>query len=257
LLALVAVTERRTPAEIARTYDVICGKLVKKAPAIYADFLALGGKLKWLSDGEDGIAAEAELTYKDQTIKYRYTLEMAKRAGVVKADSGWVKRPGNMLRSKVYSNAIPMLEPSIVAGYQDDDDQPAIPTAPVFASAPTAEAPAPEPKKKEKKKPADVVVEAEVVAAPVETLTPAATTEPEPAPAETPKPAQVDSIDGKITVATINTLVDALGNDNIPKVLEWLKAKGWITSSIADLRPSRAQEILTKLDSFKKAVGIA
>lgn len=124
-LAIVCMAERKSPVEIIRNYDIVMGKLRKKAIAAFADFRGRGGKVKWLAMGDDGKAAEGEFAFEGQTLKVRFTIEDAKRQGVVKAGSAWEKTPGNMLRARCLSNAIGMLCPEVFAG--DDGESEAAP----------------------------------------------------------------------------------------------------------------------------------
>ena len=116
VLALACMTEQKTPFQILRTYDIVDDKLRKKALACYAEFRGKGGKCKWLKTGDEGNEAIGEFAFEGQTQTVRFTLDDARKQNLVRPNSNWVKTQGNMLRSRVLTNAIGMLCPEIVAG---------------------------------------------------------------------------------------------------------------------------------------------
>lgn len=144
-LMLICMSERKSPTEILRNFDIVEGKLRKKALAILAEFRQRGGKHKWLADGSDGQTAEIELTFEGQTIRSRFTMDDAKRANAsFKPGSAWVKTPGNMLRARAASNGVAMLCPEVVAGSEEEAENTPAPAAPLDLS-PRNVTPAPAP----------------------------------------------------------------------------------------------------------------
>lgn len=127
VVALTCVTEGLSPAEFARIYHVVGGKMVKRAEAAFADFRARGGRLRWTEDGSDGKAAAAVFTFDGKEVPFRYSMEDATRAGLVKAGSGWTTRPANMLRAAVIRNGVRMVAPEVFGGEYEDDGAPYIP----------------------------------------------------------------------------------------------------------------------------------
>jgi hypothetical protein len=125
-LALACLAERKSPTELLRTYDIIGGKLRKKALAALAEFRSRGGKHKWLATGDDGKSAKCAFTFEGNTVEVSYTIDDARKAGLIRGGSGWEKNPGNMLRARVISNGLGMICPEIFAG-SDDGDEPATP----------------------------------------------------------------------------------------------------------------------------------
>lgn len=239
VLALACMTERRTPFDMIRTYDIVDGKLRKKALACLAEFRSRGGKHKWIKTGDDGIAAEAEFTFEGSTHVVTFTIAQAKLQGLVREKSNWIKTPGNMLRSRVISNAIGMLCPEIVAGMTDSDDQSEAPEAKPLFRVPKTETeaakPAPEPA---------INVDSEIV--------------PTPAPAATPEPEKkpelfvitADPATGRLTPESVDALQTAIGEPNALAALTWLKNRQWITGNLSELSVQRAQKILNKVDAF-------
>ena len=254
VLAMICMTERKSPVEIMRRFDIIGGKLRTKALASYADFRAKGGKVKWLKTGDDGKEAKAEFTFEGQTITVGFTIDQAIQGGaIIKPGSNWVKTPGNMLRARCLSNAIAMLAPEIFAGSDDSevDDSPApeiklaIPTTepkPIEAvvvdavvvkeSAPVVPAPAPSP------------VNATPQAVPSFTAPVAAPTESNPATASSGLP---DEMVGRLEAAIGAQAVEAG---------KWLVKEGWLKAGegLAQLSETRANRILKQTASFMRAV---
>ena len=132
-IALICVSEGISLTTYLRTYDLIGGKPRKKAMAAAAEFRSKGGKIKWVATGDDGKKAVAELTFENQTVTVAYSIEDARKQGLIKGGSAWEKTPGNMLRARVLSNGIGMLAPEIFAG--DDSDSEV--SAPALNLAPT------------------------------------------------------------------------------------------------------------------------
>lgn len=125
MMAMTCLTEKKTPIELARVYYIIDNKLSMRADAMLAEFRKAGGRQKWLTTGDDGIAARAAFIFENETIEIGYTIEEAKRALLVKSDkpnSNWVKDPGSMLRARTVSRAVRMLAPEIVAGYYTPEE---------------------------------------------------------------------------------------------------------------------------------------
>lgn len=116
VLALACMLKRQDPFEIDSRYHRVNGRLSLKADVMLADFRKAGGKFKWIKTGDDGQEAAIELTFDGNTITSRFTIEDAKRAGLLKAGGNWEKTPGNMLRARATSNGIRMVAPEVSAG---------------------------------------------------------------------------------------------------------------------------------------------
>jgi hypothetical protein len=143
-LALVCLSENKTPTELLRTFDIVEGKLRKKALAALAEFNSIGGKHRWISTGQgtlnDDLAAELELELAGNKITSRFSIGDAKRGGAkLKTANGhdtvWAKTPSNMLRARCISNGVAMLAPSIFAGDIDEPHEPAALNLSPIASA--------------------------------------------------------------------------------------------------------------------------
>ncbi|MCP4638870.1 MAG: hypothetical protein GY851_00480 [bacterium] len=116
VIALACLSEQKSPLEIIGTYHIIGGRLHKRADAMLADYRAAGGKVIWLNVGDDGEKAEAKFECDGNALTLQYTIEDAKRAGLVKPKSNWQKDPGSMLRARLVTKACRMLMPHVAIG---------------------------------------------------------------------------------------------------------------------------------------------
>jgi len=114
ILALQCLAERKTPLDMARTYHIIEGKLSKRSDAILADYRKAGGKVKWIKF--DDKEARAIFSFEDNEIEVYYTINDARKAGLIKPRSGWETHPADMLRSRLISKTVRMLAPETIAG---------------------------------------------------------------------------------------------------------------------------------------------
>lgn len=256
VLAAICFAERKSPTQILRSYDIVDGKLRKKSLAALADFREQGGRHKWLATGDDGIMAEIELTLEGNTIKSRFTIEDAKRQGLVRDKSNWIKSPGNMLRARAVSNGVAMLAPEIFAGDTHDDEQ-SVPAPKPLLPAVTQRI------EVQTGKPAESQA-IEVSASRVEEKPVA------PAPIPTPEPAARPSIKipevvaalnskGHLTTETLIALHCAITDAHAARALEWLIAKGKLEAgkNLENISPAIAQRILDNPPAFLKAIGAA
>jgi hypothetical protein len=128
-LAMICYTNNMTPDEVMARYDIIDGKLRKKATACLADFRKKGGKHKWIDDGMDGLKATCQFVFEGEQLTVTFRIEDAQRQGLVRPNSNWIKTPGNMLRARVTTLGVTMLAPEIVSsGLVDGDEEPMTPT---------------------------------------------------------------------------------------------------------------------------------
>ncbi len=270
VLAMICVAENKSPVEITRTYHIVEGKLSKKALAQLAEFRAKGGKHRWLRSGDEPAAneadrkAEGEFTFEGVTVKYGYSLADAKTECVLRPNSRWTKRPGNMLRARCITNALGMLCPEIVAG-EDNDGGAAMDIAPAPSldlkvakpEAVTVEAeivhpkagdpgfkPAIVPKSEDKD---DVKELAKVGLAPVQ---------PAEKPVSTPAKFTAAADASGLTNEALAALTTAVGDTKLKAVVAWLLAATWVkptTSGEGDLSTlsvARAQKIIDNPAGF-------
>jgi hypothetical protein len=267
VLAMVCLAEQKSPTEICRTYDIVDGKLRKKALAAYADFRLKGGKCKWIKTGfepvknEDEREAVGEFTFEGSVMTVAFSIAQARQAGAnFKPGSNWSKTPGNMLRARVISNALGMLCPEIFAGSDEEMEtdrrevsldlgvtKPAPPvTVEVHAEvkpstvteadfAPVQKTAAPPPK-------------AEPVATVATAHAPQPTAAATPATAAAPNNAEL--------IEKVEAILLKAGGTAVEDALAWFQKHEWIPKggTVADIRADRLQRILAGAEAFLRSI---
>lgn len=113
-LCLLAQAEGQHPAIAFRDYSIIQGKPAKKAEAMQRDFMASGGKIKWIELSDT--CAKAEFSHPSGgTLVIDWTMERAKAAGIGGKDM-WRKYPRQMLRSRTISEGVRSVCPMATSG---------------------------------------------------------------------------------------------------------------------------------------------
>jgi len=122
-LVLMAMSEGLPITEMKRRYHIIGGTdLSMRADYMLAEFRRRGGWYQWIDQGDDGKVATLHIKYLENDMKVSYSIEMAKKAGLVKPKSGWEKNPGEMLRSRCQTKAVRMVCPEVIAGFATDQE---------------------------------------------------------------------------------------------------------------------------------------
>jgi hypothetical protein len=136
VLAMTCIAENITPIEFSRTYHVVMGRLTMRADAMQAKFQESGGRIEWIRSDER--ECEAKFIHRDYApngVMLKITHNEMVETGVAKDEKGnikgtWKKHPRQMLRARIISEGVRMVNPSIVAGYytpeevSDFDDKP-------------------------------------------------------------------------------------------------------------------------------------
>ncbi len=128
-LMMVAESDGIHPMRAMKEYHVIQGRPALRADAMLARFIEAGGTIKWHEISDERVSA----TFKhpqggEATITW--DLAQAKKAGLVKPNSGWTKYPRAMLRSRVVSEGVRTIYPGVNTGVytpeevEDFDDAP-------------------------------------------------------------------------------------------------------------------------------------
>ena len=94
------------PMEALQDVDIVKGKIFIRYPQLINQILMRGFNVKWVERGD--AKATIRLTHKDPDIEpeeFTFTIEDAKKAGLVYADSQYIKRPRVMLSARVISEA--------------------------------------------------------------------------------------------------------------------------------------------------------
>lgn len=125
-LSLISMTEGLPFLELRRRYHIVDGDLTMKADYMRAELRRLGGDYDWIKDGEDGIEAKLWIEFRGRRHEVSYTIEHAKKEGLVKAKSRWEKSPGDMLRARCSTKAVRMYASEVLAGFATDEEMDAI-----------------------------------------------------------------------------------------------------------------------------------
>jgi len=115
-LALMALCQAEGihPMTAVRDYHLIQGRPALKAETMLARFMAAGGKVQWHTLTND--KAEATFSHPDGgTVRLDWDIERAKQAGLAGRDI-WKGYPRAMLRSRLISEGVRTVCPSIVQG---------------------------------------------------------------------------------------------------------------------------------------------
>lgn len=260
VLAMVCVTEKKSPTQLLREYHIIEGRLSDRADSMLAKFRAAGGKHRVIK--RDADAAAVELTKDGQSLTFSLTFEEVKgEPFVTKKEGGfkknWATPRARMqtLWARVISDGVRTMAPEIVSGiYTPEEIQDELSTgggapAPSIelkqatpAPAPAPQTPAPDPTKA-------IEVQATVVPMPTPAPTPAAAPTAAPAPVAAPAA-------GKLPAEMVDRLEQLIGEHAIAAV-NWMQKQGWLKpgQGLDDLAPKNAERILKQGDSFKRVIG--
>ncbi len=115
VFALQCVAENKPPLEMAKNYHLVKGKLTKRADAMLADFRRAGGKVVWADLKNESIQA-AVFEFEGLKFDASFSMDDAKRAGLVRSGSAWDKTPAAMLRARCVSETLRAIAPEIVQG---------------------------------------------------------------------------------------------------------------------------------------------
>jgi len=117
VLALMAVAQAEGlhPATAARDYHIIQGRPALKADAMLARFQAAGGKVDWKIYTDQNVTGI--FTHPNGgSLELSWTIEQARKIGLIKSGGGWEKYPRAMLRARVVSEGIRTIYPGCVIG---------------------------------------------------------------------------------------------------------------------------------------------
>ncbi len=252
VIAIACIEMRIGLVEFSQTFDIMHnGKLRKKALAAQVEFENLGGGVRWLDTGEGRDKATVELTWKGQSRQFTFTIDEARKAGLVKKDGNWESWTSEMLCARVLSRGIARLCPRVYAGFESDDSADVVPTtSPLPLPAKPAPAPAPAP--------------APVAKAPEPVPQPAPAAEPAPVAAPETAPAPAATEDFPTTEEQAEAVAAAIGFENVVKAVKWMARQmpPWLTAEQAAtphafryLTAARRERILNKREMFIRAIS--
>jgi hypothetical protein len=148
VMALTCVVERMTPAEFKRTYHLSSkGEIIMRFDAMMGRFKHLGGDFDVLESTEE--ICRVKFLWQGKEYTEQFTIEQARKKGLIKKDSAWEQWPEDMLYATVCRKFLKRYLPEHFAGIDTEhEDVPAKPTAPAAKLDLTkaAEPATPEPK---------------------------------------------------------------------------------------------------------------
>jgi len=112
-LLMLAASEGIHPVQAMRRFHVIQGKPSMRADAMLAEFIRRGGRVRWTKF--DSEAAAAVFSKDGADTEICFTMLDAVRAGI-STGANWKKYPDAMLRARLISKAVRMIDPGAVAG---------------------------------------------------------------------------------------------------------------------------------------------
>jgi len=254
VLAMTAYAERRPVTDICRRYHIMEGKLSMKSEAMLAEFNERGGIHFWeKTDNKEAVLLLTKGPFKN--FKVIYTIKDAELAGLCGKDGAmrqgqknpgnWQHRPANMLRARVISNGVGMVDPNVRVGISTPEEISDMRVESTHTAPPRSLLGAPT------HAPAtiDVPVESEPTLPPPTVENPV---KPEPAPTKPSKPAFTPKVEEPTTAMKLASALEGMtGTAN-----EWLLDKGWIKAkqTFRDLPEKKMTEILERLHNFKQVV---
>ncbi|KAA0008840.1 MAG: hypothetical protein FE036_01515, partial [Thermoplasmata archaeon] len=114
-LMLLAQAEGTHPMNAIKEYYIVSGRPALRADAMLARFQKAGGRVKWITLSD----TKAKATFYHPSggeVTIEWDIERARRAGLVKEGSAWIKYPRAMLRARTISEGIRTVYPAVVTG---------------------------------------------------------------------------------------------------------------------------------------------
>lgn len=251
---LASICEGITPFQLMKEYHIMDdGGMSMKADVMLAKFNAAGGKHQWINTGDDGSEAVLRLIWGGQDIQVSYSIDDAKRAGLVRAKSNWEKDPGSMLRARATSKGVRMVMPGIVAGVYcpEDFDQTELPPATENgtskrrqSTASTAASTASSPPKSAME--SDEIIDAEVESKSSTEKPPFEASNSDQSTTQNGSEKSSDYHEFSTTLMEIEATIGQLGK-TVADIVASMSAKNPEIKSLDDLTMSQAQQVLKNL----------
>ena len=120
-LMLIAQAEGKHPATVFSQYHVIQGRPALKADAMLARFQQAGGSVQWMERTDKACAATFAHPQGGKC-DIRWTLDDAKRAGLLSGKSNWTQYPRQMLSARVVSEGVRAVFPGVLGGFYTPEE---------------------------------------------------------------------------------------------------------------------------------------
>jgi hypothetical protein len=120
-LMMLCQSEGLHPMQALKRYHIIEGRPSMRADAMQAEFLARGGWIRWEQfDEEAAVATFGHRQHCVDGIRLAVSFQQLDRAGVTRGREGlktnWKRFPGAMLRARLISMGVRMLDPAVIVG---------------------------------------------------------------------------------------------------------------------------------------------
>lgn len=137
-LMLLCQSEGLHPMQALRRFHIIKGRPSMRADAMQAEFQRRGGLIRW--GRTDAEVCEARFVHPvlapDPGVSVAFTMEDARLAGLAGNDS-YRKYPRQMLRARVISEGVRMVDPGVVVGIYTPEEVDAFPDAAAVEATPS------------------------------------------------------------------------------------------------------------------------
>ena len=120
-LMLIAQAEGKHPATVFSQYHVIQGRPALKADAMLARFQQAGGSVQWTERTDKACTATFSHP-QGGGCEIRWTLDDAKRAGLLNGKSNWNQYPRQMLSARVVSEGVRAVFPGVLGGFYTPEE---------------------------------------------------------------------------------------------------------------------------------------
>lgn len=120
-LMLIAQAEGKHPATVFSQYHVIQGRPALKADFMLARFQQAGGSVQW-TERTDKACAATFAHPQGGKCDIRWTLDDAKRAGLLNGKSNWNQYPRQMLSARVVSEGVRAVFPGVLGGFYTPEE---------------------------------------------------------------------------------------------------------------------------------------
>lgn len=131
------------PLQALRSISIINGRVVMSVQLQLALARAKGVRVVALTETEG--ACDVTLKRGEETVSTRYTLEDARKAGLIRNGSSWEKYPRQMLRWRAIGDALRIIAPDATAGFLSPEEAESIPPIDAEVSYEALPEPSPEP----------------------------------------------------------------------------------------------------------------
>lgn len=271
LLALSCIFQRKDPLQLMREQHLMFGRVVLRADRTLSLFKSRpGNDWKWKNIGDDAKEARAVVTTPSDKQELAYSMADAIKGGwATRKDNLYGKDPGAMLRARLITKAVRLMDPEVLAGASDEYEAAECAPAPAALDM-TATQPASEPPKVleanvetvplTQPAPVGAAVAAEMQAraeqplpADIQPSAPPPSQHHDGTPAQTPAPERA----AQESPVAIDPWLETFLTPFADKATAFFRSKSWINEkqSWADLKPQQITMLKSKQTLYTKQLA--